>query len=81
MYRQHPMRSTQRPVHPHDVDSAIDAEVAVPLIVVGKVMGAQILQSRANHERYDPDDIALLAKPAHELAVTLLWSERDAVTA
>jgi hypothetical protein len=72
------MRSTLRPVDPDDLGSGAPGELALPLVVVGKVTGALVLAARNSGERYDPGEVQILSKLAHELAITLLWSEREA---
>ncbi|MDQ6826794.1 MAG: GAF domain-containing protein [Candidatus Eremiobacteraeota bacterium] len=71
------MRATQRAVEPDALGSELHAVLALPLVVVGKVTGALVLSARPNGERYDPDEITTLSKLAHELAITLVWAERE----
>ncbi len=71
------MRATLKPVYLERVHSELSGVLAFPLIVVGQVTGALVVGECAHSEPYDPDEIALLSRLAHELAVTLLWAERE----
>lgn len=71
------LRSTLKPVTIADVGSDLPGIIAFPLVVVGQLTGALVVGPRKNGEPYDPDEVALLSRLAHELAVTLLWAERE----
>jgi len=72
------LRAKHRPLQTEDFSTALPAHGAIfPLVVFGKVTGAIYAHYRESGERFDPDETETLRKLAHELAVALLWVERN----
>jgi hypothetical protein len=72
------LRSTQRPVEVSAFHSALAGDgLLVPLSVFGSVTGMLYCRYRGSRERFDPDEVALLSRLAHELAAAIVWMERD----
>lgn len=72
------LRSTRENVAAEQFDTALPAHGAVfPLLVFGTVTGAIYCHFRESGERFDPDEMETLRKLAHELAIALLWIERE----
>ncbi|MDP9025131.1 MAG: GAF domain-containing protein, partial [Candidatus Eremiobacteraeota bacterium] len=72
------IRAKRMPVQTEDFNSALPAQGTVfPLVVFGTVTGAIYCHFRESGERFDPDEMETLRKLAHELAIALLWVERQ----
>lgn len=71
------LRSTRRPVEPLAFHTALAGDgLLVPLIVFGSITGALYCRYRQSRERFDPDEVAILSRLAHELAAAIVWMER-----
>ncbi len=76
------LRSKRQPVYAEDFATALPRNGAVfPLVVFGTVTGAMYCHFRESGERFDPDEVQTLSKVCHELAIALLWVERDSAPA
>ncbi len=72
------LRSAHRPIETTQFRTALPGDgVLVPLIVFGSITGALYCRYRESREHYDPDEIALLSRLSHELAVAIVWMEGD----
>ena len=72
------LRSKHKVVQAEDFATALPHHGAVfPLVVFGTVTGAVYCQFRESGERFDPDELQTLGKLSHELAIALLWVERE----
>ena len=72
------LRSAHRSIDSTQFRTALPGDgVLVPLIVFGSITGALYCRYRESREHYDPDEIAMLSRLAHELAVAIVWMERD----
>jgi hypothetical protein len=72
------LRSTHKPVETAGFQTSVAAAgLLIPLVVFGKVTGALYCQYRESGERFDPDEVDVLANLARDLAVAMVWMSRD----
>jgi len=72
------LRSTHKPLETMHFRTALPGDgLLVPLIVFGSITGAVYCRYRESRERFDPDEVAMLSRLAHELAVAVVWMERE----
>jgi hypothetical protein len=65
------LRSTRKPEALRGLGSGLDAEIAFPLFVRGTLVGALVLAAKRTGETYDPEETALLANLAQQVAIAL----------
>ncbi len=72
------LRSAHKPLETMHFRTALPGDgLLVPLIVFGSITGAIYCRYRESRERFDPDEVAMLSRLAHELAVAVVWMERE----
>ncbi len=72
------LRSVHRPIETTQFRTALPGDgVLIPLVVFGSITGALYCRYRESREHYDPDEIAMLSRLTHELAVAIVWMDGD----
>lgn len=72
------LRSMHKPVDTGEFQTSVAAAgLLIPLVVFGKITGALYCQYRETGERFDPDEVDVLANLARDLAVAMVWMSRD----
>jgi GAF domain-containing protein len=66
------LRTEAAPIQVADIDSALKAEWALPMIHRGDLGGFVLLGNKSNNETYRPDEIEVLGFATHQLALDLV---------
>lgn len=65
------LRAWHRPVHLHYIETALQGDIAFPMVSRGKLLGTLVLGTKRSGDAYAPDEVDAIRHVAHGIAAAI----------